>query len=81
MEYISLHRYIRNTSSGTEVHAEHQLRADRSTGQWKRIHRTMHTENQALILWSGSTDSNTLAYQKTNCREYQIVRTHTEETT
>ena len=31
MEYTSLHRYIRNTSSDTEVHAEHQLRADRST--------------------------------------------------
>ena len=31
MEYISLHRYIRNTPSDTEVHAEHQLRADRST--------------------------------------------------
>ena len=31
MEYISLHRYIRNTSSDTEVHAEHQLRADRIT--------------------------------------------------
>ena len=31
MEYISLHRYIRNTTSDTEVHAEHQLRADRST--------------------------------------------------
>ena len=31
VEYISLHRYIRNTPSDTEVHAEHQLRADRST--------------------------------------------------
>ena len=31
MEYISLHRYIRNTSSDTEVHEEHQLRVDRST--------------------------------------------------
>ena len=30
-EYISLHRYIRNTPSDTEVPAEHQLRADRST--------------------------------------------------
>ena len=27
----SLHRYIRNTPSDTEVPAEHQLRADRST--------------------------------------------------
>ena len=31
MEYISLHRYIRDTPSDTEMHAEHQLRADRST--------------------------------------------------
>ena len=31
VEYISLHGYIRNTSSDTEVHAEHQLRVDRST--------------------------------------------------
>ena len=28
---ISLHGYIRNTPSDTEVHAEHQLTADRST--------------------------------------------------
>ena len=31
VEYISLHGYIRNTPSDTEVHAEHQLRADEST--------------------------------------------------
>ena len=41
VEYISLRGYIRNTPSDTEVHAEYQLRADRSTDQWKRIHRTM----------------------------------------
>ena len=40
--------------------------------QWK---------DQALTLWSGSTDSKTLHYQRTNPREYQIVRTHTKETT
>ena len=27
----SLHGYIRNTPSDTEMHTEHQLRADRST--------------------------------------------------
>ena len=27
MEYISLHGYIKNTPSDTELHAEHQLRA------------------------------------------------------
>ena len=31
VEYFSFHGYIRNTPSDTEVHAEHQLRADRNT--------------------------------------------------
>ena len=31
MEYISLHIYITSTPSDIEVHAEHQLRVDRST--------------------------------------------------
>ena len=31
MEYISLHRYIRNPPSDTEVLAEHQPRVGRST--------------------------------------------------
>ena len=31
VEYISLHGYIRNTPSDTEMHAKHQLRADMST--------------------------------------------------
>ena len=39
------------------------------------------TRDQALSLWSGNTDSKTLSYQRTNHREYQIVRTHTKETT
>ena len=38
-------------------------------------------KDQALSLWSGSTDSKTLDYQRTNPREYQIVRTPTKETT
>ena len=37
--------------------------------------------DQALSLWSGSTDSKTTDNQRTNPREYQIVRTHTKETT
>ena len=37
--------------------------------------------DKALSLWSGSADSNALDYQRTNPREYQIVRTHTKETT
>ena len=39
------------------------------------------TIDQALSLWSGSTDFKTLDYQRTNPRECQIVRTHTKETT
>ena len=45
----------------------------RQTGKQKR--------DQALSLWSGSTDSKMVDYQRTNPREYQIVRTHTKETT
>ena len=36
MEYIFLHGYIRNTPSDTEVHAEHQLRVDKSTWPVKK---------------------------------------------
>ena len=39
------------------------------------------TGDQALSLWSGSIDSKTLDYHRINPREYQIVRTHTKETT
>ena len=39
------------------------------------------TQYQALSLWSETTDSKTLDYQRTNPREDQIVRTHTKETT
>ena len=31
VEYIALHGYIRNTPSDTQVHAEHQLKAGKST--------------------------------------------------
>ena len=37
--------------------------------------------HQARSLWSVSTDSKTLDNQRTNPRGYQIVRTHTKETT
>ena len=39
------------------------------------------TRVQTLSLWSGSTESKTLDYERTNPRVYQIVRTHTKETT
>ena len=38
------------------------------------------TKDQALSLQSGSTDSTTLDYQRTNPTGYQIVRTYTKET-
>ena len=37
--------------------------------------------DQALSLWSGSSDSKTLDCQRTNARAYQIVKTHRKETT
>ena len=67
MEYISLHRYIRNTPSDTEVHAEHQLRADRGT--WPAENNNVEprkARDQALSLWSGSTNSKILDYERTN---------------
>ena len=38
------------------------------------------TRDQALSLWSESTDSKFLDHKRTNPREYQIVRIHTKET-
>ena len=38
-------------------------------------------KDQALSLWSGSTDSKTLDYKRTNPEEHQIVRNYTKETT
>ena len=40
MEYISLHRYIRNTPSDIEVHAEHELELTGTPDQQKRLYRT-----------------------------------------
>ena len=37
------------------------------------------TRYQALSLWSMSTDSKILDYQRTKPREYRIVRTHRKE--
>ena len=49
--------------------------------QGQQYHCLQNIRDQALSLWSGSTDSKTLDHQSTNPREYQIVRTHTKETT
>ena len=37
------------------------------------------TRDKSWAFWSGSTDLKTLDYQRTNPREYQIVRTHTRK--
>ena len=34
-----------------------------------------------MSLWSGRTDYKTVDYQRTNPKEYQIVRTYIKETT
>ena len=81
MGYISLPRYITNTPSDTEVHAEHQLRVEEYLTSREVYIEPRKTRDQTLSLWSGSTDSKTLDYQRTNPQEYQIVRTRTKETT
>ena len=48
---------------------------------WEATQECPKPRDQALSLWSGSTDSKTLDYQRTNPREYQIVRTHTKKST
>ena len=40
VEYISLHRYFRNTPSDTEVHAEHQLRVAKTIQNHAKLGRT-----------------------------------------
>ena len=71
-EYIFRHRSARKTpaESGQEY-----------LTSGKEYIESCKTQDQALSLWSGSTDSKTLDYQRTNAREYHIVRTYTNETT
>ena len=45
VEYISLHRYIRNTPSDTEVHAEHQ---HGEPDQWKNIYQLSSVSQSSL---------------------------------
>ena len=74
------------------IHQEYNFRhtnAHRTpaeSGQENLTSRKEYTEprktwDQDLCLWGGSTISIALDYQRTNPREYQIVRTHTKETT
>ena len=81
MEYISLH-----STSGIHLQTLKCIRTPAESRQGyltsgKDYIEPCKTQDQALSLWSGSTDSKTLDYQRTNPRAYQIVRTHTKETT
>ena len=71
-EYIFRHRSARKTpaESGQEYLT--------SGKEYIDPHKT---QDRALSHWSGSTEFKTLDYQRTNPRGYQIVRTHTMETT
>ena len=60
VEYISLHRYFRNTPSDTEVHAEHQLRVAKTIqnhaklGRMKELggrNRSVSRTGPALSRW------------------------------
>ena len=73
----------------THLNAEFQIIARREkktflSSQCTEIeenNRMGKTRDQTLSLWRRNTDSKTLAYQRTKPRGYQIVRTHTKETT
>ena len=82
MEYISLHRYIRNTSSDTEVHAEQQLRADRSTSP---VEKNIQTHAKLMInpraFGVGALTPRPQNTRELNLPGHEIVRTHTKKTT
>ena len=61
LEVHLLHEYIRNTPSDIEVHGKQEYLTTR-----KEYIDPRKTRDQALSLWSGSTDSKTLDYQRTN---------------
>ena len=65
------------------LHLPHPwLPRTRTFGMGMAAHSSGHAQqDQALSFWSESTDSKTLGHQRTNPKEYQIVRTHTKETT
>ena len=81
MKYISLHRYIRNTPSDTEMHVEHQLRADRSTSPaekniWNhvKLSRTKELEGKTWVLLGldmpsvgGGTEAGVRSPHQGNC--------------
>ena len=70
--------HIRDTLR-PEVHAA-ESRQESLTSRKEYID-PRKTRDQALSLWNGGTNSKIADYQRTNPRGYQIVRTHTKETT
>ena len=81
MEYISLHGYIRNIPSDTEIHAEHQLKAYRSAWSVEKNiqshakpHRMKELGGKTRVLLGldlpslgGKTDAAVLSRQRGNC--------------
>ena len=55
VEYISLHEYIRNTPSDTEVHAEQQLRADRNGNEYMEKNIQNHAKLSTMKEVAGKT--------------------------
>ena len=79
-------------STSPRIHQEYTFRhksACRTPAESRREYLTSGKEHiepckpwdETMSLWSGRTDYKTVDYQRTNPREYQIVRTHTKETT
>ena len=50
VEYISLHGYIRNTPSDTEVHAEHQLRVANNVYNHRKLGKTKEQGRKTGVL-------------------------------
>ena len=66
MEYISLHGYIRNTFRHRDACRTPAESRQEYLSSRKEYIETCKTRDQALSLWSGSTASKTLDYQRTN---------------
>ena len=78
---MSFHRSIRNTPSDTSTCRLPIESGPEYLTTRKEYIDPCKTRDQALSLWSGSTDSKTLDHQRTNPMGYKIVRIHTKETT
>ena len=81
VEYITLHRYIRNTPSDTECMQSPCLEQRGVPDQQKRIYRPTQNSRSGPELQEWEHCTKTLEYQRTNPKGYQLVRTYTKETT